>query len=181
MGQLDEQVVSLLNRIEPDYRGVAELGPPVLAVLQERLQSTDPHIRSRAVYAVAALAEKLPSDPESQALEQVTSMAEAATHDEDVVVRLAGAVVGHALPPTSALRVHINSLKDLDPGVRKTALEMAPAQVTEEHAKLFKELEVDDKEHGAVRKMARILHETHPRHGDPGEPDRKPDRGSQPG
>lgn len=163
MSDTDDRVAAALDRIEPDYRAVADLGPVALPSLVERARSTDPATASRAVYAAGAIAEKVAAAQDGESLEAIAAITELAAVSSEVLVRLSAASAAHALPPHLAARTQVPLLADEDAGVRMTAIEMAPSALPSELRTAVQAVAEQATENVVVRDMARELGQHHPR------------------
>jgi len=158
-----EKARAALRPIEPDYRAVAAQGSQVLPLLRKLLADEDVAMAARAVYAAGAVAERIKTPDGDRALREIARMLTAAAENGDVLLRVAAASAAHALPPRLATGVQVRSLSDDDVGVRKTALEMAPRELTPELVELCDRLSQDEGENEDVRGMAATLLADHPR------------------
>jgi HEAT repeat protein len=106
-----DQVLSQLNRDEPNYQEAVQLGPEALPHLLRLVQGGNPDIASKATY----LAGFINAD-------QSTAVVDLAARSSDLLVRIAAAAsLGNLgeIPTSPAASL----LDDQDPGVRRLTLE----------------------------------------------------------
>jgi HEAT repeat protein len=106
-----QQVLDEIDRDEPDYAGIAKLGPEALPHLQMILEADDPLKSAKAVYAASLI-----GGPGS-----IDVLREAADH-HDPQVRIALAQGLRNLSENAPTDLVMKSLNDPDSGVRKLAL-----------------------------------------------------------
>jgi HEAT repeat protein len=109
-----QQVLSEIDKDEPNYAAAAKLGSEALPFLQMIIEGNDPLKAAKAVYAASLIGG-------SGAIEALTKAAD--HHDPQVRIAVAHGLrnLANAAPTELVMK----SLNDHDPGVRKLALSTA--------------------------------------------------------
>ena len=105
-----QEVLSHIDREEPDYRAAARMGPAALPHLRELVQGSD---LGRAAKA-ASLAGLIESEDAGDVLQLAAA-------DERPAVRVAAAAASRHLREPRAIEALASLLEDEDAGVRKVA------------------------------------------------------------
>jgi HEAT repeat protein len=106
-----KQVRAFLDAEEPDYRGVAELGPDALPHLKKLVGGTDVMLASKAAYAASLI-------PDERAVDVLLEAAQS----EEPVVRVAAATAVRNMPELASGDLLENFFVDDDAGVRRAAI-----------------------------------------------------------
>jgi HEAT repeat protein len=112
-----DQLRAKLSDIEPDNNTYAGIGSDDIPLLQQMTQTEEPWLAARAVFAISRIADN-----------RTLPALEAAAASPRPEVRVAVAAASRTLSTAATDRLLPNLLDDVDPGVRKFAVEaVSPA------------------------------------------------------
>lgn len=138
-----KQVRAILDAEEPDYRGLAALGPDALPQLKKLVGGADVMLASKAAYAASLI-------PDERAVDVLLEAAQC----EDPVVRVAAAAAVRNVPQLTSGDLLENFFVDADAGVRRAAIKSVGKSATDTLRSKIAEMASSDSD-PAIREMSR--------------------------
>lgn len=136
-----KQVRGILDAEEPDYRGLAALGPEALPHLKKLVTGGDGMLASKATYGASLI-------QDDRAVDVLLEAAES----DNVVVRVAAAAAARNVSSAASGDLLENFINDDDPGVRRRAIKSVGKNATDALAQKIAEMAATD-EDPSIREM----------------------------